>query len=129
VLSLVQFRISLFARRIMSIHIRRVERTSTRPCRFSLCLQNGSVYADFDVDGKGRVFLVRISFDGYGCCDTKEDIEVMNAVDSLVLIDAIDRSTIDSVLDSEEIGEMLCSYFLENKKVIWLDALKEHSLM
>src|SRR5262245_65111891 len=40
-----------------------------RPCRFSLGLQDDSVFADFDVDADGYVFLRRISFDGHGCCD------------------------------------------------------------
>jgi hypothetical protein len=39
----------------------------TRPCRFCLSLQGASVFADFDVDADGRVFAVRVSFDGYGC--------------------------------------------------------------
>ena len=52
----------------MSIEIRKVDDVpATRPCRYCLGLQDDSVFADFDIDSEGRVFLVRISFDGYGC--------------------------------------------------------------
>jgi hypothetical protein len=39
----------------------------SRPCRICFSLQGGAVFADFDVDADERLYLVRISFDGYGC--------------------------------------------------------------
>lgn len=40
----------------------------TRPCRFCLSFQGDSVFADFDIDETRQMFLLRISFDGYGRC-------------------------------------------------------------
>jgi hypothetical protein len=48
--------------------------------RFCLSLQEDSVFADFDVGDDGRVVLLRISFDGYGCCSG--DFTTMNHEDS-----------------------------------------------
>jgi hypothetical protein len=40
--------------------------TGTRPCRFTLALDESSVLADFDVNPDGLISLLRVSFDGYG---------------------------------------------------------------
>lgn len=47
--------------------------TNTRPCDFSLNLETprGTVFADFDELADECVTLRRISFDGYGCCETE----------------------------------------------------------
>jgi len=58
----------------------------SRPCRFCLSLQGGSVFSDFDVDPDGRVFAVRVSFDGYGCCDALAGIGRMSILDSESLL-------------------------------------------
>ncbi len=44
----------------------------TRPCQYCLAMQNDSVFADFGVDEKGCLYLLRISYDGYGCCEPEE---------------------------------------------------------
>jgi hypothetical protein len=59
----------------------------SRPCRVCLSLQGGSVFADFDVDRDGRLYLVRISFDGYDCCRAPADVGRMRHEDSSLLLD------------------------------------------
>src|SRR5688572_8917364 len=109
----------------MSIAVETFPTMPTRPCSFCLCLQGGSVFADFDKDAADIVSLRRISFDGYGCCDAGEFITRMSSGDSRLLLDAIARDELRSV----QVEETLRRYFRENKDVIWSDALAEHDLL
>ncbi|HXT11221.1 MAG TPA: hypothetical protein VN873_06635 [Candidatus Angelobacter sp.] len=109
----------------MSIAIEKFPTMPGRPCRFCLCLQGGSVFADFDIDAVGSVFLVRISFDGFGCCNVGEPITKMSAGDSRFLLDSIAHGELGGI----QIEETLRKYFRENKGVIWSDALAEHDLL
>ena len=97
----------------------------TRPCRFCLCLQDGAVFADFDVDAQGRVFAVRVSFDGYGCCTTPESVGRMTAQDSQALLAMVAAG----LLDVDAADRVLSQYFEENRQVIWEDALRDHGLL
>jgi hypothetical protein len=94
-----------------------------RECHFCLCLQKGSVFADFDVDKEGLVFLRRISFDGYGCCNG--DFNKMKAEDSRRLIDSVERGS----LAEPQIEELLRTYLEKNSNLIWRDALTDHELV
>lgn len=95
----------------------------TRPCRFCLSLQDGSVFADFDVDEKGGVFLRRISFDGYGCCNGA--FRTMNAENSEQLIDAVEHGSVDE----PSLHALLRDYFRQHVDMIWPDALVSHELL
>ena len=95
----------------------------TRPCRFCIALQDDSVFADFDIDAEGRAFLVRISFDGYGCCGG--DFKKMPPGDSRTLIAAAERGS----FEDPKIEMVLRSYFQKNAGVIWEDALTTHELL
>jgi hypothetical protein len=94
-----------------------------RPCHFCLSLQGDSVFADFDVDPDGRVFAVRVSFDGYGCCRLAE-VGRMNAQDSAAMLAMVERDTIDA-----SAADILRTYFQQNRDVIWSDALEYHALI
>jgi hypothetical protein len=95
----------------------------TRPCRFCLSLQGGSVFADFDIDSDGCAFLRRISFDGYGCCDG--DFDKMGFEESQVLVEAMESGA----LEGPKIDTVLRSYFRKNAGTIWSDALESHALL
>jgi hypothetical protein len=99
--------------------------TLTRPCNFCLCFEGGSVFADFDIGSDGLLYLVRISFDGYGCCVTEGKIAPMSLRDSQTIINRVDADD----LNSNVVREILYRYFRENQKVIWQDALLEHQLL
>jgi hypothetical protein len=96
----------------------------SRPCRFCLCLQSGSVFADFDVDPDGRVYAVRVSFDGFGCCAAPADIGRMNATDSERLLTMVERGVVDATASS-----LLQTYFRQNRHALWADALAVHALL
>jgi hypothetical protein len=93
---------------------------------FALCLQGGSVFADFNVDTNGNVYAARVSFDGYGCFEcSRDEIGRMSEDDSRQLLDMFARQRIKS----EVAGDILLRYFRENQHVIWSDALKDHDLL
>lgn len=107
--------------------IRRFEAMPTRPCKLCLALQNDSVFADFEIDENGSLFLVRVSFDGYGCC----------RIDDKVQIGRMAKSKSDFLLTNlkgeyseiPKAREILREYFNQNKSFLWEDALIEHELI
>ena len=110
----------------MSIEIRKVDdMPSSRPSRYCLGLQDDSVFADFDIDDEGRIFLIRISFDGYGCCETAEFARTMSPQDSRDFITLIE----DNRANSLEMRSILSGFLKENSDVIWEDALLDHELI
>jgi hypothetical protein len=96
----------------------------SRPCHFCLSLQGGSVFADFDVDADGRVFAVRVSFDGYGCCHAPADVGRMNVRDSEALLAMVEQGSVQAGT-----AQVLRSYFQQNRDALWNDALEHHGLL
>lgn len=94
----------------------------TRPCRFCLSLQNDSVFADFNIDDDGRVFVVRISYDGYGCC-REPVVGRMTPQESAALLAMVEQDALEPAVP------LLRAYFRENQEVLWSDALAEHGLV
>jgi hypothetical protein len=109
----------------MNISIRIASTMPTRPCRFCLALQDDSVFADFDIDTDKRVYLCRISFDGYGCCHCEKSSTRMNLLDSAFLMAGVEKNELYNI----EIEKVLIRYFHENRKAIWIDALANHGLL
>jgi hypothetical protein len=107
------------------MNIRRYEPMQTRPCDYGLAFQDDSVFADFRLSEKGFLYLVRISYDGYGCCEPIVEISKMDEEKSRCLISAIERSDFQSA----EIQEIVSGYFREHKHELWEDALIEHNLI
>ncbi|ADZ90668.1 hypothetical protein [Marinomonas mediterranea] len=105
--------------------IRKFEPIPTRPCKYCLALQEDSVFADFDVDPNGCLYLVRISFDGYGCCEPQTEIKEMDVVSSEILKACIENNS----FQSPEIISILRKYFRENRFALWEEALVEHELI
>ena len=108
----------------MAIHIEIFPAPATRPCRYCLSLQGGSVFADFDIDN-GNAQLMRISFDGHGCCNLEDSGRKMNKEDSDRFIEMIEAKNIVQ----DEMSAILTRYFKENTDVIWEDALVENALL
>jgi hypothetical protein len=85
------------------------------------------VFADFDADEKGQLYLVRISFDGYGCCypGWKATPVKMPLADSEKLL----RFTSADDLTHPEVASILSSYFAACGEAVWVDALQDHALI
>jgi hypothetical protein len=96
----------------------------SRPCRFCLGLQGGSVFADFDLDPDGRIFAVRVSFDGYGCCHAPAEVGRMGVRDSALLLAMVQRGSVDAAA-----ADILRAYFQQNRDAFWSDALAHHGLL
>ena len=96
----------------------------TRPCRYCLSLQDDSVFADFDVNDEGRIYLRRISFDGYGCCNINS-ARLMSENVSRNFVRWIESDEVDH----DAMRETLSEYFRDNQDAIWADALKDHELI
>lgn len=85
------------------------------------------MFADFDINQNGCLYLVRISFDGYGCCypDIKVGISALDNEKSQRLTKNIESGS----LETPEVAEILKNYFRENKAALWEDALKDHEII
>jgi len=83
------------------------------------------ILADFNIDSDERVYLVRISFDGYGCCATEGKIARMPLDESHTLVKLVNTDDVYR----DEIREILYRYFDRNQNAIWRDALEEHDLL
>lgn len=105
--------------------IRKFEPMPARPCKYCLALQDDSVFADLEIDDAGCIYLVRISFDGFGCCEPEEGIGKIDAMNSKYIVTAIKSGN----LKAPNVTEMLRSYFHANKSYLWEDALLEHKLL
>jgi hypothetical protein len=90
-----------------------------------LCLQGGSVFADFNIDSDDRVYLERISFDGYGCCATEGNVARMPVDESHTLVNLVNTDDVNR----DEVRDILYRYFDQNQNAISRDALKEHELL
>ena len=88
------------------------------------CLE-GSVFADFKISSDNLIILVRISFDGYGCCNLDETAQSLNATDSLEFLEEIGKET----FNQEAICRLVQTVIQLNQNLIWNDALKEYGLL
>ena len=107
------------------ITIRIASPMPTRPCRFCLALQDDSVFADFDIDPEGHAFVIRISYDGFGCCECETNVTRMSCEGTQIICAAINRQE----LGDNGFQKALLGYLRENADVIWKDALKAHGLL
>lgn len=107
--------------------VRSTQVMPSRPCKYCLALQDDSVFADFDLDEQGCLYLVRISFDGYGCdrTDPENRPAKMSLEHSLILIQLIEKDN----LNENEAAEILAEYFRANRMLLWEDALLAHGLI
>ncbi|WP_394165166.1 hypothetical protein [Neptunomonas phycophila] len=105
--------------------IRKFKPMPTRPCKYCVALQDDSVFADFEINDTGCLYLVRISFDGFGCCEPEATIGKIDEKSSKYLVAATESNN----LRVPEAREILSNYFRANKDSLWKDALLEHKLI
>ncbi len=96
-----------------------------RPADYYLGYMDSSVFLDFNNCDNGRVCLVRISFDGYGCCDLGDKSEPLSAEDSEVF----KRMMRNNINDQNILFEVIKKSIAINKGLLWLNALKEYYLV
>lgn len=97
----------------------------SRPADYYLGYMDGCVFLDFNKDENGRVALIRISFDGYGCCRLENHSIPLNEDDSVSFLNIIQ----DNIIDQEALNKLVKTAIQLNKESIWLDALEEYHLI
>lgn len=96
----------------------------TRLADYYLGCLEGSVFMDFDNCEDKRIRLKRISFDGYGCCDLKDQAIPLDEVDSRAFKEIIEAR----LSDQSRLTTIVKKTILSNRKLIWEDALNEYGL-
>ncbi len=109
------------------IQIRLDQPMPSRSCAYCLAMQDDSVFADFDIDENSCLYIVRISYDGYGCCVPNKNNKpnTLNSEASKRLIKFIEENDLENV----EARDIIVQYFRDNKDCLWEDALRDHQLI
>lgn len=97
----------------------------TRIADYYLGCLDGSVFIDINSDANNQIYLKRISFDGYGCCNLKEIENKLNQTDSELFRNEMSKSE----LNQDNLENLILKLIELNRAQIWLDALKEYELI
>jgi hypothetical protein len=97
----------------------------SRKADFYLGCLDSSVFLDFNLTTDKRVYLCRISFDGYGCCEIEKNAICLSEESSKEFIAVIDRY----ILNQEKITKKVLELVRLNQDNIWNDALREYNLI
>ena len=92
----------------------------TRTADYILGCCDGSVFIDLNLNSKGQVYLQRISFDGYGCCEVKFS-KPLDQNKSLRLIEEMQKN----VINQRIIEHLVLNLISINSDKIWNEALKK----
>lgn len=98
---------------------------STRKADYYLGCLDGSVFIDFNRTPENLIALVRISFDGYGCCNLDHGSVTLNQVDSLDFMNEMEKEE----MNQSKIFMLVKEIVYLNKDLVWMDALKEYGLI
>jgi hypothetical protein len=98
---------------------------NTRKADYYLGCLDSSVFIDFNRSEDNRIYLRRISFDGYGCCNLDKNANHLNHQDSKKFIEEIEKEELDQVV----ITLLVKTAVKINKEQIWTDALEEYGLI
>jgi hypothetical protein len=88
------------------------------------CL-DGCVFIDFNLSEDDCIFLKRISFDGYGCCNLNMNTIPMTKEESQLFI----YTYKNDILNQEVLTKLITKIIRINKENIWQDALKEYGFI
>ncbi|MBL7888648.1 MAG: hypothetical protein JNL24_03790 [Bacteroidia bacterium] len=97
----------------------------SRKADFYLGCLDSSVYMDFNCTADRRIYLCRISFDGYGCCNITNNAKCLDEQLSKKFIHEIGEDN----LNQEKITKIVLELIRLNKDNIWSDALEEYGLL
>lgn len=96
----------------------------SRKADYYLGCLDSSVFIDFNRI-VNQISLVRISFDGYGCCNLDKKAELLNKEESALFIKELDKESLN-----QEVITVLVKKAIEiNAEHIWNDALEEYELI
>ena len=97
----------------------------TREADYYLGCLDSAVFLDFNVSDENLVYLIRISFDGYGCCNFEDKSKPLSIEDSKIFIQFINQDEFFQYI----IGSLVKKAIRINKENIWIEALNEYELL
>ncbi len=97
----------------------------SRKANFCLGCLDGSVYIDFHQSSQNLISLVRISFDGYGCCNLEDTENYLTPELSKQFLEEIANDE----LNQEKLTTIVKEIIKINEDHIWKDALEEYELI
>ena len=97
---------------------------ASRPADYYIGCLDAAVFIDF-IEKNRKIFLKRISFDGYGCCEPAQQTVAMRAEDMQNFISMINDGTVDQARMYKIIRKTLA----DNSRLLWVDALKEYGFL
>ena len=103
----------------------KTEMPESRKADFYLSCLEGSVFIDFNKTSDNLISLIRISFDGFGCCELVETKKVLNFEMSKQFILELEKVN----LDQESLTHLIKEIIKINKDFIWTDALEKYNLI
>lgn len=103
----------------------RTQMPESRKADFHLGCLDGSVFIDFNQSGDNLISLVRISFDGYGCCNLDNKTKSLSPELSKQFLIEITKDELDQDILTTLVKEIIRI----NKKSLWTDALEEYKLI
>jgi hypothetical protein len=98
---------------------------ATRKADYHLGCLDGSVFIDLNLSEDNRIYLRRISFDGYGCCNLDDVVNSLSYEDSLRFIEEFKKENLDDRVMTSLVKELIKI----NKDHIWTDAIEEYGLI
>lgn len=97
----------------------------SRPADFCLSYDDDSVFIDFNHCGNEQVRLIRISFDGYGCCTPVRTTIPLDINKSRLFKEQVAAGLTDQDLVLSLVKESIAL----NTELLWVDALEEYALI
>lgn len=97
----------------------------SRKADFYLGCLHSSVFMDFNLTSENLISLIRVSFDGYGCCNITDTKNLLNFDLSEKFIEEISKDELDQIKLTPLVKEIIKI----NQEYIWTDALEEYNLL
>lgn len=97
----------------------------SRQADYYLGCHDSSVFLDFNTTKDNLIYLCRISFDGYGCCNLDNNSKCLDGQLSNEFIEQLSKEK----LDQEIITKIVLELIRLNMDIIWKDALEEYNLI
>lgn len=97
----------------------------TRRADYYLGYLDSCGFIDFNSSTDHQISLVRISFDGYGCCNLDGKAQCLNSEESSMFIEEMNKE----FLNQEKITVLVKKLIRINKQHIWNDAIEEYGLI
>lgn len=98
---------------------------SSRKADYYLCCLDASVFIDFNLSDQNTIYLVRISFDGFGCCNLSGNISHLSMTDSELFINQMKKETLNQMIITKLVKKLIKA----NLDLIWRDALERYNLI